>query len=1466
MTTHSALRVFSSLFLIAWLTTACSVRREVAKVPVTLPVTAAPGPPQLNGDSADQAAEFFRMKRWQGPGDLPVERYLQASSHASRLPISRLGRNPVASGLHPADANPAALGTWQPLGPGNIGGRTRAIVIDPGRPNVIYAGTATGGVWKTVDSGQNWLPLTDFLPVLSVSSLIMDPIDSQTLYLGTGETTPGVGIFKTTDGGLTWNQLSATANSNFSYVYSLAIHPQLATHLYAATASGLFVSIDSGSSWKKSYPTAIGTFASCNSLALQTDQPKDVVFAACGSFVNGKYTSAVYRNQDAAGTGSWSVVQSDPLMGTLALAVAPNTPATVYAISTTNDQSSPFRAALLGVYRSTQSGDPGTWTTQADTHDPQSVNANLLSYADCVYDPTDHHGQGGYNLNIAVDPTDANVVFVQGITLFRSDDGGLTWGGAVGATGMHTDHHALAFHPAYDGKSNQTLLAGNDGGIYRTDQARGIAALGPQAFCAANSKVAWVALNNGYASTQFYHGAVLPGGQGYFGGTQDNGTPLGTDVLGANKWTSLFGGDGGQVAVDPQDANSLFFEYIHLNMDKSIDGGKSNHPIGNGITEASANFLFINYFAHNPADFLQMYTGGSQLWRSLDGGENWTAASAPAALPAGSLNQFISTEAISPSDSNQLLFGTTSGAIFRNNNALTSTNASVLPYVRPRPGYVSRLTFDPQLPTTVYATYSSFRTDNTQSQIYKSFDGGVSWLPLGNTGDGALPDLPVHVLLVDPDDSSRLYIGTDTGVFVSFDGGTNWARDGNPFGEAITETLQIQKSAGSKYLYAFTFGRGVWRLNLSPTSSECTYSVSSNAITLDATDQIGSIRVDTAPGCSWTARPGKSIVTVQSPANGVGAGTVFFRASSNASTAARTDAFYVQNQTVTVAQSGDATNSHNFRNDEVGTARAIPSLPYSDVVFGNQTYTANATDPVHTCTSSSDLKTQWWKFTATATAPVLITVTGKAYSFYGDAGLVITAYPLAEAALGNEAGCTLIPRNANVWTPGTMQFNAIAGTSYVVEISGINTNNTQVDLDIAVLPTLSLTPGSSSITAGQTQQFSAAVLNTPNIAVRWSVSPPLGTVSASGLYTAPSQVSSATPITLIARSFANANASASAALTLQPAPTFTAAGVTNGASYGGGAVAPGELINLFGTSLGPATLAGATLDASGKVATQIAGTRVLFGSIAAPLVYSSAGQVSAIVPYAVAGKTSTEVQVQYNGQTTLPVTIPVIEAAPALFTANSSGQGPAAILNQDGLVNPLQFAAGRGSTITMFGTGEGQTVPGGVDGQLASATLTKPVLPVSVQIDGKQATVQYAGAAPGNVAGVFQINAIVPLNATPGLVPVIVAVGPHASPANVMINVLGPDDRNAIVAYNNTGTASVTIKVFKPGTATAPITVGTVAGGKYFSLGPTLVGSDWGIQVNSSAIRVISHVCGFSANTTPQYWTCGGTVDAPFPR
>jgi uncharacterized protein (TIGR03437 family) len=233
--------------------------------------------------------------------------------------------------------------------------------------------------------------------------------------------------------------------------------------------------------------------------------------------------------------------------------------------------------------------------------------------------------------------------------------------------------------------------------------------------------------------------------------------------------------------------------------------------------------------------------------------------------------------------------------------------------------------------------------------------------------------------------------------------------------------------------------------------------------------------------------------------------------------------------------------------------------------------------------------------------------------------------------------------------------------------------------------------------------------------------------------------------------------------------------VVNAASGIAGGVSPGEIVSVRGYGVGAAAVGGVKLDASGAVASQVNGLMVTFDGKPAPILYTSANQTNLIVPYEVAGKSSTVMQVTYASAAgtlqTAAWALPVAATVPAIFTLDSTGTGPAAVLNQDGTINSAANPAVRGSIVSIYATGEGQTTPGGTTGSVAGPTAVIPVLPVTVTIGGVSAAVQYAGSAPGEVAGLLQVNAAVPSGIAAGTAAVVVSVGGVPSQVGVTIAV-----------------------------------------------------------------------------------------------
>ena len=817
-------------------------------VPYTVIEHEADGKEDADEDGASESEEFLRRMRMPGGGPLDPFRYLAARRHAESMRHYSISQGRFVSdrgGMKADSLSPTQglTGGWTSLGPGNVGGRTRSLLINPANPNIMYSGSVSGGVWKSVDAGATWVPTTDLVPTDYIGSMAMSPTDPNTIYAGTGEPYSGdgrrgLGILKTTDAAANWTRLPNTANSNFYYVNKIVIPPT--GNIYAATDTGVYRSSDGGNTWTKS----LSEFY-CYEMAVRQDQTTaDYLFANCSTTNSTAGPFAIYRNTDAAGAGTWTSVLTEPNMARTSLAIAPSQPTTIYAMAWSTNPQPTNATGLVGLFRSLSSGDSGSWTTQTSNKDPVLLNTALLTnpsslFANvCSGGVISYGGQGSYDNVLAVDPVNPNRVWAGGIDVFRSDDGGANWGLASywnrspEPDYAHADRHAIVFHPNYDGVTNQTMFIGTDGGLFRTDNATAAVQTSSKAECSPNqSSVIWINLNHQYAVTQYYFGMPYPGGGAYFGGSQDNGTSRGTDATGPEGWTYVFGGDGGWVAIDPVDPNSIYYEYVDNATYRSTNGGVSTLDATHGITEPASNFQFTKWIAMDPADSHRLYVGGKTLWRTIDGAQSWTEASAP-------VPEVISAIAVSPSDPNTVMFSgtatsTTHGAIYYSNNALRSDRTTVWSTSVPRSGATAAtIAIDANNPLLVYAVYPAFKVNASDNHVYKSTDGGQTWTGSDGTGTTGLPDVPVNSVVLDPKNPGVVYIGTDLGIYVSLDGGATWSRDVNPFVDSPVTTLTLERGSGAAWLFAFTYGRSAWKVQVADSGTPCSYSVDQNSVSV----------------------------------------------------------------------------------------------------------------------------------------------------------------------------------------------------------------------------------------------------------------------------------------------------------------------------------------------------------------------------------------------------------------------------------------------------------------------------------------------------------------------------------------------------------------------------------------------------------------------------------------------------------
>jgi hypothetical protein len=331
--------------------------------------------------------------------------------------------------------------------------------------------------------------------------------------------------------------------------------------------------------------------------------------------------------------------------------------------------------------------------------------------------------------------------------------------------------------------NNRQLFVTNDGGVAVTDNATAPVSTGLQAACGPTTpqEVPWRELNNGLGTLQFYTGAVNATGSVFLGRAQDNGTHLRFAAQPPEGWSHIFGGDGASVAIDPRASQRLYYAYQNVNLFRSDDFGSNATRITSGLNDTS---IFIMPFILDPNLPDRLYAGRhaavahDQSWHELGIGERTVrlAVRRPRLRDRGVPGRCEPHAGRQP-EVDLLQPQTRSPA-----PASTSWQSR-----SPRTGWVSSLAFDPVDANVAYATYSTFGG----AHVWRSADAGQSWSPLDGTGNGQLPDLPVNSIVIDPQNTAHLYIGTDLGVFASLDGGQHWAVENTGFANVITEMLQI---------------------------------------------------------------------------------------------------------------------------------------------------------------------------------------------------------------------------------------------------------------------------------------------------------------------------------------------------------------------------------------------------------------------------------------------------------------------------------------------------------------------------------------------------------------------------------------------------------------------------------------------------------------------------------------------------
>ena len=645
----------------------------------------------------------------------------------------------------------------EPWSDGTVSGRITYILPHPTDPNTIYIAAAGGGVWKTTDGGNTWVPLTDGLPVLTSGALAFDPTDPNVIYYGTGEQNycgwsclPGDGLYRSTDGGATWVKIG-TRDEVGDYIDQIYVRPDNPDVIFVASNDGLARSTDGGSTWSWVFTTN-----DVNSIVARSDDP-DHMFI-------GVYGSGVYESTDGGST--WTAVSALPTsgIGRVELAISPSNPDILYASFTDT------YGGLEGLYKTTDGG--ATWTQLTST-------------------PDYLRSQGDYDHTIIVHPTNPDTVFAGGVFpydstrhgIVRTFDGGSTWEDVTdrGTSGkVHPDIHHFAW--GADG----ALYVASDGGLWRS-------------YDYGNS---WENLNDGLGITQFYTLDVHPNDSSLAaGGTQDNGT-AGWYYSWGDDWWNFKGGDGGPVLWLPFSPDSLIGTYINMRSLALYEWDGTDYQyrsyIGTPWSGDRACWA-CGPLKGDPTGLSQtLFAGTYRIWISYDGGANWSPLTG--SLVSSSSGYLVSM-AVSPS-LDTLYVGSSSADFKVSFDGGATWTARSLPDVSTWED-IFAIVVNPNNAAEVYAIIKQ----SYGAKVVRSDDAGATWTDIS----GDLPNIAPLSLAVDFRTSPpTVYVGNYRGLYYSTDQSTYTRITGVP----ATAIYALDLDPSGRYLFAATHGRGTWKVEL----------------------------------------------------------------------------------------------------------------------------------------------------------------------------------------------------------------------------------------------------------------------------------------------------------------------------------------------------------------------------------------------------------------------------------------------------------------------------------------------------------------------------------------------------------------------------------------------------------------------------------------------------------------------------
>ncbi|MBK7939881.1 MAG: hypothetical protein IPJ82_23600 [Lewinellaceae bacterium] len=677
----------------------------------------------------------------------------------------------------------SASGTWNIVGPTSYPanntsqptgkGRINTVAFHPSDVNTLFIGSPSGGIWKSTNGGANWTSLSANIPYLGVSAILIHPSDPNIIYIGTGdrdsEDAPGVGVYKSTDGGATW----APANTGMgnATVGMMLMHPSDPDIIIAATYDGIFKTTNGGASWTQ---TLAGDFRDVKF------KPGDPTIMYATRMIT---PSQFWRSTDNGDTWAQVTTPTAGVGSRMVIGVSPANAAYVYLVQI-NSNDGTFKALL----RSTDSGQ---------TFSEQSNSPNIFDYA-C--DGSGTASQATYDLAIEVDQTNADIIYVGSINSWKSTNGGVNWspvthwvgsGFAPGdptancAASVHADHHWYQWSPLH---SPARLYLGHDGGIAYT----------------ADGGTTWTDITTDLSIGQVYKiGQSAHASNTVLAGFQDNGV---SGTNNGSSFTTVAGGDGGECAIDYSNANFCYRETQSGALRRSSTGvlGSGSNIIS-ALTDPAAFIAPYMLHRNNPGT---MFFPRENVWRSTNvtaspsGSVVWEAIST---FAAGATIRIVEQ---SPANLNILYISRGSGGssvVYRSDNAnAAAASVTWTAVTKPEGLTVSDIKAHPTDENIVYATAGM--------KVFKSTDKGVSWTDV----TGNLPALFINCLVLDKDASEGIYIGNQTGVWYKDATLSDWMLFSSGLPPVDIRELEIYYDANpnNSRITAATYGRGIWQSDL----------------------------------------------------------------------------------------------------------------------------------------------------------------------------------------------------------------------------------------------------------------------------------------------------------------------------------------------------------------------------------------------------------------------------------------------------------------------------------------------------------------------------------------------------------------------------------------------------------------------------------------------------------------------------